>query len=65
MDEGIYIVPAELTKIASLCETLDEFAGSDIGLGPVELFDVNGETMGYIEFSGDALRYVYRPTRSE
>jgi hypothetical protein len=63
MDEAQFITVKELRALADICEALNEkVAGTELSLGTTEVYDCNGEVVGYLAFGeGDYSYYPKRP----
>lgn len=42
----------ELEEIAAMCRALDVVSEDVVSFGAIEIFDTNGETLGFIETGG-------------
>lgn len=43
-----YLGAKELEQVAMICKTLNDMNFSEISVGTVEVYDSNGETLGYV-----------------
>lgn len=57
MAAGNYLNSAELAQVVMYIDMLNDVEERDVSLGKIPLYDVNGETVGYIVYFNG--QYVY------
>lgn len=49
-----YLGVKELEQVASICNVLNSLNFSEISVGTVEVYDLNGDTLGYVSMTENA-----------